>query len=166
MIRRWRHHRHLAVAEMNITAFMNLMVILVPFLLMTAVFSRLSILELDMPDEQSPQVERQDLELPLTVTVHRDRLEVAFRGDIQTISNRQQQYDIDRLADLLNEIKSAEPQLRQVSILLEPEIPYEVLVRIMDTARTGNRQDGSRSDGNELFPDISIGDAALVTVMP
>jgi biopolymer transport protein ExbD len=36
-------------AELNITAFMNLMVILVPFLLITAVFSRLAILELNLP---------------------------------------------------------------------------------------------------------------------
>ena len=41
--------RHIETAELNITAFMNLMVILVPFLLITAVFSRLAILELNLP---------------------------------------------------------------------------------------------------------------------
>ena len=35
--------------DINITAFMNLMVILVPFLLITAVFSRITILELNLP---------------------------------------------------------------------------------------------------------------------
>ncbi|MBT8068417.1 MAG: biopolymer transporter ExbD, partial [Gammaproteobacteria bacterium] len=47
-----RHHRH-DTAELNITAFMNLMVILVPFLLITAVFSRLAILELNLPGSSS-----------------------------------------------------------------------------------------------------------------
>ncbi|MDH3417010.1 MAG: biopolymer transporter ExbD, partial [Gammaproteobacteria bacterium] len=51
MIRRrggGRHHND-DTADLNITAFMNLMVILVPFLLITAVFSRLAILELNLP---------------------------------------------------------------------------------------------------------------------
>jgi biopolymer transport protein ExbD len=48
--RRGGHRRHNHdTAELNITAFMNLMVILVPFLLITAVFSRLAILELNLP---------------------------------------------------------------------------------------------------------------------
>ena len=40
---RGRRERNLEAAELNITAFMNLMVILVPFLLITAVFSRVAI---------------------------------------------------------------------------------------------------------------------------
>ena len=50
-----RHHRN-DTAELNITAFMNLMVILVPFLLITAVFSRLAILELNLPGSSSEPV--------------------------------------------------------------------------------------------------------------
>ena len=49
-----RRHRRKETAEMNITAFMNLMVILVPFLLITAVFSRLTILQLNLPGEATP----------------------------------------------------------------------------------------------------------------
>ena len=42
--------------ELNITAFLNLMVILVPFLLITAVFSHMSILDLNLPpaSQQKP----------------------------------------------------------------------------------------------------------------
>ncbi|MDH5572609.1 MAG: biopolymer transporter ExbD, partial [Gammaproteobacteria bacterium] len=49
-MRRLRHRRNSVTTELNITAFMNLMVVLVPFLLMTAVFSHLTILELNLPD--------------------------------------------------------------------------------------------------------------------
>ncbi|HSN50904.1 MAG TPA: biopolymer transporter ExbD, partial [Woeseiaceae bacterium] len=45
--------RNVETAELNITAFMNLMVILVPFLLITAVFSRLAVLELNLPGSSS-----------------------------------------------------------------------------------------------------------------
>lgn len=44
-----RRKRMQETVELNITAFMNLMVILVPFLLITAVFSRMTVLELNLP---------------------------------------------------------------------------------------------------------------------
>jgi len=44
MRRRWRKKRSGCPPELDITAFMNLMVILVPFLLISAVFSRITIL--------------------------------------------------------------------------------------------------------------------------
>ena len=53
MIGRARRRRKDGDDDINITAFMNLMVILVPFLLITAVFSRLTILELNLPAAES-----------------------------------------------------------------------------------------------------------------
>ena len=43
--RRIRKH----TAELDVTAFINLIVVLVPFLLSTAVFTRLSVIELSLP---------------------------------------------------------------------------------------------------------------------
>ena len=40
-------------AHLEITAFINLIVVLVPFLLSTAVFSRLAVLDLNLPAQQS-----------------------------------------------------------------------------------------------------------------
>lgn len=51
-MRRRHSHKTSVQTELNITAFMNLMVILVPFLLMTAVFTHLTILELNLPKAQ------------------------------------------------------------------------------------------------------------------
>ncbi|GAB2876364.1 ExbD/TolR family protein [Microbulbifer echini] len=48
-MRRRRHGRDKEAPELDITAFLNLMVVLVPFLLVSAVFSRVTILELNMP---------------------------------------------------------------------------------------------------------------------
>ncbi len=49
---RGRHHyrrRSKPDAELDMTTFLNLMVVLVPFLLITAVFSRTTIIELRLP---------------------------------------------------------------------------------------------------------------------
>ena len=49
---RRRHHyrrRGAEQAELDMTTFLNLMVVLVPFLLITAVFSRITVVELSLP---------------------------------------------------------------------------------------------------------------------
>jgi biopolymer transport protein ExbD len=51
-----KHHyrrRHKEPAELDMTTFLNLMVVLVPFLLITAVFSRITIVELSLPSSSS-----------------------------------------------------------------------------------------------------------------
>ena len=55
MARRAHHYRRSKgeTSELDMTTFMNLMVVLVPFLLITAVFSRVAIVELDLPSAQS-----------------------------------------------------------------------------------------------------------------
>ena len=68
-MRRRRASKRHEVAELNVTAFMNLMVVLVPFLLITAVFSRLTILELNLPSDNaqtSPPSKGLNLELSIT----------------------------------------------------------------------------------------------------
>ncbi|MDJ0794480.1 MAG: biopolymer transporter ExbD, partial [Woeseiaceae bacterium] len=74
-----RHHRN-DTAELNITAFMNLMVILVPFLLITAVFSRLTILELNLPGSSSEPVDPQEQTFQLEIIVRKDKIEVGDRN--------------------------------------------------------------------------------------
>jgi biopolymer transport protein ExbD len=80
MSRRWRRGAATRDAgDINITAFLNLMVILVPFLLITAVFSRVAILELTLPagtDAADPPQE-----LRLEVTIRRDALEIGERNE-------------------------------------------------------------------------------------
>ena len=45
-----------SVAALEITAFINLIVVLVPFLLSTAVFTRLSVVELKLPQAASEKL--------------------------------------------------------------------------------------------------------------
>ena len=78
--RRGGRRHNVETAELNITAFMNLMVILVPFLLITAVFSRLTILELNLPGSSSEPVEPQDQTFQLEVIVRQDKIEIADRN--------------------------------------------------------------------------------------
>ena len=163
-MRRLRRSRHQQVAEMNITAFMNLMVILIPFLLLTTVFSHLVVLELNLPTASKNQVNPDKLPLQLTIIVRHDRIDVSAFGQSKvTFNKRSQDYDLSGLRDLLKTVKIEFPEKTSASILMEPDIDYESLIGVMDIVRTVHVKSGEGWLQTELFPNISIGDAPLST---
>ncbi len=166
MRRRRGGRRDSDTADLNITAFMNLMVILVPFLLITAVFSRLAILELYLPGSSNEPVDPQDLTFQLEVTVRKHQIEVGDRnlGALGVYPNAEDGYDYDALSRKLSEIKDRYPDKTDVAILLEAEIPYDTLVQVMDRVRLAVSIDEVEATiiRTDLFPDISIGDAPVL----
>lgn len=166
LVNRGRRERHHEQAELNITAFMNLMVILVPFLLITAVFSRLAVLELNLPSSESTLAEEQEPEFMLEITVREALIEVGDRnvGTLSSIDNSAEGYDFDELSGYLQRVKQQFPDKVNATILLEQDIPYDVLVQVMDTVRVFEQVDeaDSLAARYELFPEISIGDAPVL----
>ena len=75
------------VAQLEVTAFINVIVVLVPFLLSTAVFTRLSVLELTLPAPSSGVEQLKVDDLKLEVVIRPDALDVGDRigGLIQRI---------------------------------------------------------------------------------
>mgnify|MGYP001550997760 FL=1 len=156
-----RHH--IETAELNITAFMNLMVILVPFLLITAVFSRLAILELNLPASSTEPADPQELTFQLEVIVRQNQIEVGDRnvGALGIYPNDAEGYDYEALSEKLTEIKESYPDKTDASILLESEIAYDTLVQVMDRVRIAELIEEENIVRKDLFPDISIGDAPV-----
>ena len=56
-------------AHLEITAFINLIVVLVPFLLSTAVFTRLAVIDLALPAQSSDAIAKLDADKPLKLEV-------------------------------------------------------------------------------------------------
>ena len=161
--RRYRR-RNKEEAELSITAFMNLMVILVPFLLITAVFSKISILELDLPSK-SDVVKNNPKKLELEVVVRENSLRIQDRnkGVLKSIKNSKEGYDLLALNDYLQGLKSKFQDINNATILLEPNITYDVLVQIMDAVRVAEVDQEGEKVFADLFPDISVGDAPVYT---
>lgn len=150
-------------AEINITAFMNLMVVLVPFLLITAVFSQMSILELNLP-AGAPTIEQDEEDKPpivLEVLIYDNRLEVVDRqtGPLKIVPNINGNYDYKTLVSTLKAVKNRFPDITAITLLLQANTPYDVLVQTMDSVRTTTQEENGEKVQAELFPDISIGDA-------
>ena len=152
-------------AHLEITAFINLIVVLVPFLLSTAVFTRLSVIDLALPAQTNGQLEQLKAEdLKLEIVVRADALEVGDRigGLIQRIPSTATGPDVKALQTLMQQIKTKFPDKADASVLAEPNTPYDTLVRVMDVVRAGHLAQGDKLVKAELFPNISIGDAPLV----
>ncbi|MDH5737383.1 MAG: biopolymer transporter ExbD [Gammaproteobacteria bacterium] len=180
--RRGRHAKE--APELDITAFLNLMVVLVPFLLVSAVFSRITILELNMPSgaasstQDKPKVtievivRKNSLELsdgrrviarfPKIPPEVKDEsedlvtaLDAAKSGELEDV------YDTRKLSAALLKIKGNYPEKLDATVLMESDIQYEYLVLVMDAVRSAEViQEGQEQVQKlVLFPEISIGDA-------
>ena len=144
--------------ELNITAFMNLMVVLVPFLLITAVFSRITILELNLPTSSEGNNKQEKPTLALEVIVRKQELIISDRnsGPLKRVAVNNGKYELKEITDYLHKVKQRFPDKQDITLLLEPDVPYDLLVQIMDAVRVSTEK-GTVT--GELFPQISIGDA-------
>ena len=155
------HHyrrRQKEVPELDMTTFMNLMVVLVPFLLITAVFSRITIVELDLPSAQGDASPTPAFRVE--VVVREAGLEIMNGAQvIAAIPNVDDAYDLPKLSEYLVQIKGEYPEKEDASVLLEPDIEYDHLIQVMDTVRSVEFDNGGQTSRADLFTAISIGDA-------
>lgn len=159
---RRRKRQSLEAAELNITAFMNLMVILVPFLLITAVFSRMTVLELNLPapgGSEEASAEEIDLQLQLVVEDDYLALRDVNLGLIQKMDRTDDDAQWKRLRELLVELKSRFPEETAIALLLAPTVSYDTMIQLMDRVRGTEQVQLGTLERVELFPDISLGDA-------
>lgn len=152
--------------ELDITAFMNLMVVLIPFLLIEAVFTQLSIIRLDLPSDQSTPAETSTKPFILEVLIYSDRFEIVDRQSesvLRVVKNRGETHDIRMLHYSLKNLKqiarSSNQDVRDITILCEDETPYELLISTMDAVRTMDVNVNGTMVKRDLFPEIGIGSA-------
>jgi biopolymer transport protein ExbD len=153
------------VAHLEITAFINLIVVLVPFLLSTAVFTRLAVMDLKLPSAQTAVEQLKTDNLLLEVVLRRDAIEVGDRigGLIQRIERKGDGQDIKTLAALMVQLKQKFPAKTEASVLPEPDTSYDDMVQVMDAVRASVTAQGAKLVRADLFPNISIGDAPVRT---
>ena len=151
-------------AELMLVPMIDIFTVLVTFLLMTAVFSKTVVLQLDLPASVS-EFKEPPPGLMIEVLVRKDLLQVADRnsGPLATIPNTADGYNYDGLTDYLKRVKAKYPEKTDATILLESDTPYDILVQVMDRVRVWEAPQGVTTVQAELFPDISIGDAPAAT---
>lgn len=167
-----RRKRMETTVELNITAFMNLMVILVPFLLITAVFSRMTVLELNLPNLNAQAQEDQEIKLQLQILMTKEEFVVqdAVLGKFKTIprlEDGQTVMDLERkiwkpLQEVLLEVKRRFPEEQGIALLMANDVKYDTMIAVMDRVKQMDVVVAATLETVELFPSVSIGDIAVV----
>ena len=156
-------------ADLDITAFMNLMIVLVPVLLLGMVFSQISVLDVKLPagisEENSLDANNKQVEL----LIHPTELRVNFPQGIllkRIPKSAEGEYDFETLSLVLQEVKR---QLREkgiekksITILSGEDTDYQTIISTMDTVRSFKAVVAASVVDAALFPEISFGDAPPV----
>ena len=147
--------------ELDVTSFMNLMVVLIPFLLATAVFSQVTIQELNLPAPGSGGEVADTPPVNIEVMVRKEALEIGNGKVINyRFPNKEGEYDLESLTAELRRLKERNPEKEDITVLLEPDIEYNDMIAVMDTVKIYQHEDEEGNKESEvLFPDIAIGDA-------
>jgi biopolymer transport protein ExbD len=149
--------------ELDMTTFLNLMVVLVPFLLITAVFSRITIVELSLPSSSGGPAPLEPV-FRVEVIVREAGLEITNGSAVIAAMPKagDEAYDLEGLSEYLVALKREYPDKEDASVLLEPDIAYDYLIQVMDVVRSVDvPAEGEETEPLRvaLFPDIAIGDA-------
>lgn len=152
-------------AELDITSFMSLMIVLVPVLLMMMVFSHITVLQLKLPPslaEQTPeQLEQKELQLEVT----KDALTLYFpaKSPLKRFAVTEQGHDFKGLQQALKDVKTLLSEQgvdkKAITLMVAEEVDYQTLITAMDTVRSYKAVVVASVVDAELFPEISLADA-------
>ena len=146
---------------LNLVPMMDILTVLVIFLLITAVFTHITIMELSIPTQAGGTAVNAP-NFSVEVIVRKAGLEIANGSSVEAaIPNKDGKYDLEMLSKMLTRVKAQYPEKEDATVLVEPDIPYDYLIQIMDAIRAADvREEGSGEMTKvALFPKVAIGDA-------
>lgn len=149
-------------ADIDVTSFMNLMIVLVPVLLMSMTFTKITVMEINLPELSGGSSANSLDQSQLEVVVRKDGMKVYFPTgslvkDIPLLEN--EQHDYPTLSKVLREVKNRVSDKKDALILSSADLPYQTLISVMDTVKSYQTVVVASVAQVELFPQISLGDA-------
>jgi biopolymer transport protein ExbD len=163
---KWKRHSRAVDAELDITAFMNLMIVLVPILLLGMVFSQITVIDVTLPagaNDDTDSDENQQIEL----VIRQDSMRIDYPRGVMLKKipmTETGEYDFAYLSLVLQEVKrqlrDKGVERRSITLLSEPEIDYQTIVTAMDTVRSFKALVAVEMLDAALFPEIAFGDAS------
>jgi biopolymer transport protein TolR len=129
-----------ANVELNLVPFIDLMSVLITFLLITAVWSQVSMIELGSSVEgkrnqdlqQPPPEPPKDADVVLRVDAKESGFRVAMERETKLIPKVGDEYDMDALLAELKQFKQKFPDKIDAKLTIEEQLNYEVMIKGMD----------------------------------
>lgn len=152
-------------AELDVTSFMNLMIVLVPVLLITLTFTQVTVLDIHLPELTGGTGSSETSQSQLVVKIQDNGFKVYYPDDvlIQEVplieTEEGMLHDYLQLSKVMQEVKNQLSDHRSILLLSEPEVHYQSLVSTMDSVRSYRTVLAASVVEIELFPEISLGEA-------
>ncbi len=160
-------NKKLEDAELDVTSFMNLMIVLVPVMLLSLTFTQITVHEIKLPDLSPSTTSSGETPSQLEVVLTKEGVKVFYPGNvlIQTIPMKTvddiEVFDFQRLSLVLQEVKQQLTDKRDILIFSDPDIDYQTLVSTMDTVKSHKTVIAANLVEVELFPEISLADTSI-----
>jgi biopolymer transport protein ExbD len=172
--------REVAATNVDLVPMMCLLCILIPMLLVTAVFEHLAALRTHLPQastiagtgeaktEHKPTgivelrvaIHDNGLRLEATLSHTPNAREKDTYEDIQyDIPLKGEEYDLDRLRQILLSLKQQYPRHEEIVLMIDDTIPYDTIVQAMDTCREEVSAEQGETKRRILFPNIALSEA-------
>ena len=153
------------VADVDVTSFMNLMIVLVPVLLLSMAFTQTSVLEIKLPELTGGAGTALAAQSKLEVEISTKGYKVYFPENvlIQEIPLKNEGgapvYDFRQLSLVLQAVKQTAPDKNDVLLRSTSQIEYADIISTMDTLKSYKTVVALSVADIELFPEISLDDA-------
>ncbi|ABD82213.1 ExbD/TolR family protein [Saccharophagus degradans] len=152
-------------ADIDVTSFLNLMIVLVPVLLVSMTFTQITVLEISLPELTGGVVASDEPQSQLEVIIAEDGFKVFYpentlikeipRVEAEGVSS----YDYHTLSLVLQALKQELAEKEDVLLLSDPEVNYQELVATMEVVKSYKTTIAASLVEIELFPKISLDDA-------
>ena len=159
--RHYYKHKH-KEEDIDVTPLLNVLVVMIAFLILSAVFSRITIQEIVLPTQADTEAAPDELLVTIEVIVRQNSLEIGDgKNVIATIPKLGMKYDFHELSENLLRLKERYSEKQDVNLLIEPDIEYEFMIKVMDAVKVAEvkKEGQEKAQKVMLFPQVSIGDA-------
>jgi biopolymer transport protein ExbD len=135
-----RSVRQLVNCDLELRPLMNVFIVLIPMLLMSAVFMEIRVIEMSLPREAEASEVVAKPTLDLAIRILADRYVVVANGSVvqsvpRTPNQIPNQAAAAQLTQVLSGIAGEHPDHKEIRIIADSGTHYQEIVAVMDLAR-------------------------------
>ena len=166
--------------ELNVMPFIDVFSLLTTFLLFSAVFVQIGILEVQVPflsNSNPPDNSKPSRDLSIKLDLTKDYVEVQTSFSQPPINETKDRYKLDEkgiasMHDKLVQVRIANPKNDKITLFSDDDVEYEVLAKVLDATKFLNEDDPKEitqpesKDGKPrrqllLYPKVIMGSVML-----
>jgi len=154
------NRRMTADTDIDITSFMNLMIVLVPVLLLSLTFTKVRVLDINLPELSGGQSAAELSQSQLDVVVDSKGFAVYFPTGklLKSIPLENGQYNYATLSQVMRDLKEQVNDKKDATVIAAKNVEYQALISTMDAVKSYKTVVAANLVEVELFPEISLGD--------